>query len=107
LAKYVLSWHLGPAQTNDPWRYRYEHMYANDWGVILKAEGNPSYSPTLHKVNFDFSSNQAAGKAVIAFLYLYVANFAISWATPAWVVPAKFFPMITLGRANSMTTAVN
>jgi len=76
-------------------------------GVILKAEGNPSYSPTLHKVNFDFSSNQAAGKAVIAFLYLYVANFAISWATPAWVVPAKIFPMITLGRANSMTTAVN
>jgi len=82
-------------------------MYANDWVVILKAEGNPSYSPTLHKVNFDFSSNQAAGKAVIAFLYLYVANFAISWATPAWVVPAKIFPMITLGRANSMTTTVN
>ena len=55
-------------------------------GVILKAEGDPSYSSTSHKVNFDFTSNQAAGKAVIAFLYLFVASFAISWAThlPGW-----------------------
>ena len=76
-------------------------------GVLLKAEGNPSYSETSHKVNFDFTSNPSAGKAVIAFLYLYVASFAISWATPAWVVPAEIFPMITRGRANSMTTAMN
>lgn len=76
-------------------------------GVLLKAEGNPSYSSTSHKINFDFASNEAAGKAVIAFLYLYVASFAISWATPAWVVPAEIFPMITRGRANSMTTAMN
>ena len=76
-------------------------------GILLKALGNPSYSPTSHKINFDFSSNPAAGKAVIAFLYLYCASFAISWATPAWVVPAEIFPMITRGRANSMTTATN
>ena len=76
-------------------------------GVILRAEGDPAYSPTSHKVNFNFTSNPAAGKAVIAFLYLYVASFAISWATPAWVVPAEIFPMITRGRANSMTTAMN
>ena len=76
-------------------------------GVILKAKGDPLYSTTSHKINFDFTSNQAAGKAVIAFLYLYVASFAISWATPAWVVPAEIFPMITRGRANSMTTAMN
>ena len=76
-------------------------------GVILKAEGDPAYSPASHKVNFNFTSNPAAGKAVIAFLYLYVASFAISWATPAWVVPAEIFPMITRGRANSMTTAMN
>jgi MFS family permease len=76
-------------------------------GVILKTKGDPSYSPISHKVNFDFSANRPAGKAVIAFLYLYVASFAISWATPAWVVPAEIFPMITRGRANSMTTAMN
>ena len=55
-------------------------------GVLLKALGNPHYDPVAHKIDFDFTSNPAAGKAVIAFLYLYVASFAISWATPAWVV---------------------
>ena len=75
--------------------------------VILKAEGDPSYSQTSHKVNFDFTTNPVAGKAVIAFLYLYVASFAISWATPAWDVPAEIFPMITRGRTNSMTIAMN
>lgn len=54
-------------------------------GVLLKTEGNPHYDSTSHKINFDFSNNRQAGKAVLAFLYLYVASFAISWATPAWV----------------------
>ena len=76
-------------------------------GVLLKTLGHPSYDTSTHKVNFDFSSDRKAGKAVLAFLYLYVASFAISWATPAWVVPAEIFPMISRGRANSMTTATN
>ena len=76
-------------------------------GIILKAEGDPSQSQTSHKVKFDFTTNPVAGKAAIAFLYLYIASFAISWATPAWVVPAEIFPIITRGRANSMTTAMN
>ena len=65
-------------------------------GVILKAEGNPSYSPTSHKINFDFTSNQAAGKAVIAFLYLYVASFAISWVSYLSAHDV-FSPMVSLG----------
>ena len=52
-------------------------------GVILKTEGSPSYDQVTHKTNFSFKTNLAAGRAVIAFLYLYVASFAISWATPA------------------------
>lgn len=67
-------------------------------GVLLRAEGSPAYDPTSHKVNFDFSNNGAAGRTVLAFLYLYVASFAISWSTPAWVVPAEIFPIITRGR---------
>ncbi|KAK3168194.1 hypothetical protein OEA41_004640 [Lepraria neglecta] len=43
-------------------------------GVILKAEGDPSHSQTSHIVNFDFTTSPVAGKAVIAFLYIYVAN---------------------------------
>lgn len=76
-------------------------------GVILKTCGNPKMDPVSNKVNFDFSHNLSAGKAVIAFLYLYVACFAISWATPAWVVPAEIFTMASRARASSMTTATN
>jgi hypothetical protein len=73
---------------------------------VLKTEGNPTYSPTSHKVNFNFKFNEAAGRAVIAFIYLHVASFAISRATPAWVVPAEIFPMISRGRSNSMMTGL-
>ena len=76
-------------------------------GVLLRTLGDPRYDPVQHKINFDFTAHVSAGKAVIAFLYLYVASFAISWATPAWVVPAEIFNMSTRGRANSMTTATN
>jgi len=76
-------------------------------GTILKTEGNPHYDPSTHKVNFDFTGKPHAGKAVLAFLYLYVASFAISWATPAWVVPAEIFPLISRSHCNSMTTATN
>lgn len=47
--------------------------------VVLKTEGNPAYSPTSHKVKFNFKSNEAAGRAVITFIYLHVASFAIWW----------------------------
>ena len=61
-------------------------------GILLKTQGHPSYNPTTHKVQFDFSNNGPAGKAVLAFLYLYVASFTLSWSTPAWVVPAEVTP---------------
>jgi len=76
-------------------------------GVVLKACGSPFYSSVTHRVNFDFTSNPSGGREVIAFLYLYVASFAISWATLAWDVPSEISPMIICGRANSMTTAMN
>lgn len=76
-------------------------------GIIMTTCGDPHYDSLTRKVNFDFKANLAAGKAVIAFLYLYVAFFAISWATPSWVVPAEIFEMSTRARASSITTATN
>uniref|UniRef100_A0A060T5C6 ARAD1B09900p n=1 Tax=Blastobotrys adeninivorans TaxID=409370 RepID=A0A060T5C6_BLAAD len=76
-------------------------------GVIFKSCGNPHYNDQTHKVEFNFDHNRPAGKAAIAFLYLYVASFAISWATPAWVVPAEIFTFASRARASSMTTACN
>ena len=66
-------------------------------GVLLKAEGSPSYDAVTHKTNFSFKTNLPAGRAVIAFLYLYVASFAISWATPAVSSPSSIVSIQFLG----------
>lgn len=68
--------------------------------------GNPVYDSVTKKTNFDFSS-PAASQTVIAFVYIYVAVFAITWACVAWVYPPEIFSMSMRGRATSMTTATN
>jgi hypothetical protein len=42
-------------------------------GTILTTESDPTYSPQMHRVNF--SSRPHADKAVLTFLYPYVASF--------------------------------
>jgi MFS family permease len=68
--------------------------------------GNPVYDQLTQKTNFHFTSS-AASHTVIAFVYIYVAVFAITWACVAWVYPPEIFSMSMRGRATSMTTATN
>lgn len=68
--------------------------------------GNPVYDPLTQKTNFNFST-PAASHTVIAFVYIYVAVFAITWACVAWVYPPEIFSMSMRSRATSMTTATN
>ena len=75
-------------------------------GVVMKTAGNPVYDELTKKTNFDFAS-AAASRVVIAFVYVYVAVFAITWACVAWVYPPEIFSMSMRGRATSMTTATN
>ncbi|KAL9469264.1 hypothetical protein ACSS6W_010958 [Trichoderma asperelloides] len=75
-------------------------------GILMKAEGNPVYDSLTQKTNFDFT-NAAASRTIIAFVYIYVAVFAITWACVAWVYPPEIFSMSMRGRATSMTTATN
>lgn len=75
-------------------------------GVVMKTAGNPVYDELTKKTNFDFAS-EAASRVVIAFVYVYVAAFAITWACVAWVYPPEIFSMSMRGRATSMTTATN
>lgn len=76
-------------------------------GVIMATCGHPRYDDSTHKVNFDFRENLPAGKAVIAFLYLYVACFFTSWGPPGWMVPAEIFDMATRARASSLSSFTN
>ncbi|KAJ5814850.1 hypothetical protein N7474_006627 [Penicillium riverlandense] len=75
-------------------------------GVLMKTTGNPVYDQLTQKTNFHFTSS-AASHTVIAFVYIYVAVFAITWACVAWVYPPEIFSMSMRGRATSMTTATN
>ncbi|GFF41011.1 probable glucose transporter rco-3 [Aspergillus udagawae] len=51
--------------------------------------------------------NDAAQKAAIAFICLYIFFFAASWGPIAWVVTGEIFPLKTRAKSLSMTTATN
>jgi hypothetical protein len=68
--------------------------------------GDPVFDSLTQKTNFTFAS-PAASRTVIAFVYIYVMMFALTWACVAWVYPPEIFSMNMRGRATSMTTATN
>ncbi|KAH8817380.1 general substrate transporter [Xylogone sp. PMI_703] len=75
-------------------------------GVLMKTKGDPVYNELTKKTDFTFSS-KAASNATIAFVYIYVMVFGLTWACVAWVYPPEIFSMNMRGRATSMTTATN
>lgn len=75
-------------------------------GVIMKTKGDPVYDPLTKKTNFTFA-DPAASHAAIAFVYIYVMVFGLTWACVAWVYPPEIFSMNMRGKATSMTSATN
>lgn len=69
--------------------------------------GNPVFDQLTQKMNFDFTDNPAASHTAIAFVYIYVMSFALTWACVAWVYPPEIFAMNMRGRGTSMTSATN
>lgn len=74
--------------------------------VIMKTMGNPYYNSLTHKTDFHFA-NKSASNTTIAFVYIYVFFFAMTWACVAWVYPPEVFSMNMRGRGTSMTSATN
>ena len=68
--------------------------------------GDPVYDSLTKKTNFTFA-DPSASHAAIAFVYIYVMAFALTWACVAWVYPPEIFSMNMRGRATSMTSATN
>jgi len=75
--------------------------------LLIHMIGNPVYDTLTQKTNFDFSAHPAASHAAIAFVYIYVMSFALTWACVAWVYPPEIFAMNMRGRGTSMTSATN
>jgi hypothetical protein len=94
------------------WRHHGDSRYFN--GLLLlrsttlnRGIGNPVYDALTQKTNFDFSAHPAASHTAIAFVYIYVMSFALTWACVAWVYPPEIFAMNMRGRGTSMTSATN
>ncbi|KAK5706710.1 Plasma membrane low glucose sensor [Elasticomyces elasticus] len=53
------------------------------------------------------TTDQAAQRAAIAFVCIYIFFFASSWGPVAWVVTGELFPLKVRAKCLSMTTATN
>ncbi|KAG8683756.1 hypothetical protein FRC08_014096 [Ceratobasidium sp. 394] len=53
------------------------------------------------------TSNATGQRVLVAFVFLYVAAFAMTWGPVAWVVNAELYPLAVRAKAMSMTGATN
>jgi len=52
-------------------------------------------------------SQSAAGNAIIAFICLFIVNFAYSWGPIAWIIPAEIFPINVRAKGIALSTMSN
>jgi len=55
----------------------------------------------------DPATNSAAGNALIAFICLYIVNFAYGWGPIAWIIPAEVFPINVRAKGIAVATMSN
>ncbi|KAJ1308989.1 hypothetical protein OPQ81_004671 [Rhizoctonia solani] len=51
--------------------------------------------------------NAAGQRMLVAFVFLYVCAFAVSWGPVAWVLNAEMFPLAVRAKGLAMTSATN
>ncbi|KAG1138598.1 hypothetical protein G6F37_010346 [Rhizopus arrhizus] len=55
----------------------------------------------------DWPSHTAEGWVSVAFIYIFIANFAFGWGPIPWVIAAEIFPLRMRAKAMSVTTSAN
>ncbi|CEP07802.1 hypothetical protein [Parasitella parasitica] len=55
----------------------------------------------------DWPSHEREGWVSVAFIYIFIANFAYAWGPICWVIPAEIFPLRSRAKAMSITTSAN
>src|SRR4051794_8119744 len=80
--------------------------YCQNINDTVNLPGNPVYDSLTQKTNFQFD-DASASNATIAFVYIYVMWFALTWACVAWVYPPELFSLNMRGRGTSMSSATN
>ncbi|KAI8344179.1 general substrate transporter [Chlamydoabsidia padenii] len=59
------------------------------------------------KFEDDWPNHTKEGWVAVAFIYIYIANFAYSWGPIGWVIPAEIFPLSARSKAMSISTSAN
>lgn len=55
----------------------------------------------------DWPNHTAEGWVSVAFIYIFIANFAYAWGPIAWVIPAEIFPLRARAKGMSVSTSAN
>ncbi len=74
-------------------------LFATYGTHVASVDGNENINLIVH--------NSKASKAIIAFCYLFVCTFAISWGPAGWLYCSELFPTRQRARATAVTTASN
>ncbi|QRV87794.1 Sugar (and other) transporter [Ceratobasidium sp. AG-Ba] len=74
------------------------------WGALWMAIAQLIIGATGITVSTD---NEVGQRVLVAFVFLYVAAFALTWGPVAWVVNAELYPLAVRAKAMSMTGATN
>ncbi|SAM01745.1 hypothetical protein [Absidia glauca] len=59
------------------------------------------------KFEDDWPNHTKEGWVAVAFIYIYIANFAYSWGPIGWVIPAEIFPLSVRSKAMAISTSAN
>ncbi len=75
-------------------------MYGQRNDDSIKTDQNRDISWVIHQ-------KPAVSKAVVAFSYMFVGTFAVTWGPTSWTYPAEIFPSKVRAKAVSLATASN
>lgn len=73
----------------------------------IYGEPNPHTNPDLDAISWVTASHPVVSRLIIAFSYLFVSIFAMTWGPTSWVYAAEIFPTGIRAKAVSLTTASN
>ncbi|EPQ30764.1 uncharacterized protein PFL1_01665 [Pseudozyma flocculosa PF-1] len=75
------------------------------WGAVYMAVCE--FIVAIVGTTIDTRLNSAAGKAMVAFVCIYISGFASTWGPAAWVVCGEIFPLAIRAKALSLCVASN
>ncbi|KAG2360202.1 monosaccharide importer [Suillus spraguei] len=75
--------------------------------AIVGVTVGQTKTATINGVASSVAVNLTAQRVLIAFVYIYIAFFSISWGPVVWVITGEIFPLNIRAKAMSLSVASN